>query len=72
MGQELGNFVRGVQASPERAGVSVTGALLRLAGDQPSGSFTRGPVSVRLTRGLGQRLGASEIQVLNRRPVSLG
>lgn len=30
--QELGNFVRGVQASPERAGVSVTGALLRLAG----------------------------------------
>lgn len=32
MGQELGNFVRGVQASPERAGVSVTGALLRLAG----------------------------------------
>lgn len=32
MEQELGNFVRGVQASPERAGVSVTGALLRLAG----------------------------------------
>lgn len=31
MEQELGNFVRGVQASPERAGVSVTGALLRLA-----------------------------------------
>lgn len=38
MEQELGNFVRGVQASPERAGVSVTGALFRLAGE-PSGSW---------------------------------
>lgn len=33
---------------------------------------TRRPVSVRLTRGLGGRLGASETQVLNRRPVSSG
>lgn len=34
--------------------------------------FTRKPVSARLTRVLGGRLGADETQVLNGRPVSLG
>lgn len=41
-------------------------------GDQPSVPFTRRPVSVRLTRGLGGRLEASETQVLNRSPVFSG
>lgn len=77
MEQELGTFVRGVQGTLERAGVSVTGVFLRLTGAPAfrfmvSVPFTRRPVSVRLTRGRGGRLGASETQVLNRRPVSSG
>lgn len=77
MEQELGTFDRGVQVPPQRAGVSVTGVLLRLVGGPAFRlmvcvPFTRRPVSVRLTRGLDGRLGASETQVLNGRPVSLG
>lgn len=48
MEQELGTFIRGVQAPipPERAGISVTGVLFRLAG----GSAFRFMVSVPLTK----------------------